>query len=257
MSSRFDSDIEKAKAAVDRYHKSKNIQELNEAVKAWERILRDTGFAGTDTEFRLNVLDESAETFFLRYKAIADFNDLNRVITLQERAVYLAEKEPSSELAMYLKKLDKSMREFYIQTENFSDLEHSISISQQVVDLIRKKDPNSPELPVYLNNMGDSLMYRYTKTQHISDLAETVKAYQEAVDISHKNSPDLHIYLNRLGNSLKLFYDKRHDISFLKQAVNAYKEAVDLSNKNSPNFHIYLNNLKVAEELLLNLYFPV
>ncbi len=159
MSSRFDSDIEKVKAAVDRYHKSKNIQELNEAVKAWERILRDTGFAGTDTEFRLNVLNDSAETYFFRYEAnFGDLNDLNRLIILREKAVDIAKAAHSPQLHIYLNNLGDSLMCRYNsdRTRHTSDLKRAVKGYEEAVDICGKNDLNSPELPLYIEKLKNA-----------------------------------------------------------------------------------------------------
>ncbi len=157
MSSQFDSDIKKAKAAVNSYHKNKNIQNLNEAVEAWERILQHPYFTGKDINSRLNVLNDSAETYFLRYEATDNFNDLNEAIRLQKKAVDIAEKADSPKLTICLKLLDKYARELSTRNNNRPDLLYSISISKKLIDLIRKKDPNSPELPLHIENLKKSL----------------------------------------------------------------------------------------------------
>jgi len=146
MSSRFDSDI---KAAL--YCRYGKINDLNKSIEIWERILSDPDFINEDRELRLTVLNDSAETYLLRYGTnFGDLNNLNRLISLQERAVDMAKAAHSSQLPIYLNNLGDSLKLFYDKRHDISFLKRAVEAYQEAVDLSNK---NSPNFHIYLNNL--------------------------------------------------------------------------------------------------------
>jgi hypothetical protein len=73
----------------------------------------------------------------------------------------------SNNLSGWLSNLGNGLRDRYARTGEIKDLERSIEVTQQAVDLTQNHFPNSPDLPSQLNNLGNGLSDRYTRTGEV------------------------------------------------------------------------------------------
>ena len=118
----FQADLRQAQEAEARYLQSSDRRALDEAVAAWERILRHPAFASADGRFQLAAMNNAGGAFLRRYWARGNLADLNRALDLCRRAVQLTPQD-SPDLPGFLNNLALGLRERYARTGDPSDLE--------------------------------------------------------------------------------------------------------------------------------------
>jgi hypothetical protein len=72
------------------------------------------------------------------------------------------------------------LRDRYARTNEVKDLERSIAVKQQAVDLTQNHFPNSPDLPSQLNNLGNGFRDHYARTGEAENLERGIAAFQQA-----------------------------------------------------------------------------
>jgi tetratricopeptide (TPR) repeat protein len=164
--SAFQADVRRAMEAEGRYRRTSNAGTLDEAVAAWERILRHPDLAASEPNLRLATLNDAGGTYLRRYWAKGHVEDLDRALGLWQQAVELT--PPGSPgLPPYLSNLAIGLMDHYARTGELSDLEKAIPHYEQAVELT---PAGSPNLHVYLNNLGDGLRDRYARMGEMPDL---------------------------------------------------------------------------------------
>jgi tetratricopeptide (TPR) repeat protein len=128
----FKADIKRANAGDASYQQGAGVQALNEAVAAWERILNHPDFATADEEFRLVVLNDSANTYLRRYKVTGVLKDLNRALSSWE-TVLAKTPDNSPDLPSRLSNLGIGLRARYAHTGDAKDLERGMKALQKAV----------------------------------------------------------------------------------------------------------------------------
>ncbi|MFK5968744.1 MAG: CHAT domain-containing protein [Candidatus Marithrix sp.] len=237
--SQFRDDLNQAISAKKKYQQEREVQYLDEAIAAWERILNHTDFYCVDEKFRLAVLNDSATIYLHRYWVKGIIKDLNKALSFWKETVKLAPKN-SQNLPKYLNNLGNVLRECYISYGNISDLSEAIKNSQKAVKLTSK---DSSELPGYLNNLGNCYLDRYVHLGDPIDLNKAIKIHNQSVKLTSENSSELPMFLNNLGNGFFQHYTDYGDISSLDKSIKNYQKAVILTTKNSVNLPGRLNNL--------------
>ena len=219
----FQALIDQAKAAQALYQQGAGVAALNDAIAAWEQILNDLDFANAEPigRLRLKVLNDSASTYWRRYRVTGVLTDLDKALSSWKELVNTVPAD-FPDLPMYLNNLGIALSDRYQRTGSLSDLKDGIAYAQKAVELTSDGEPN---LPSYLNNLGRSLSYRYERTGSLSDLDGSITQSQKAVELTPEGSPDLPMYLNNLGNRLSDRYQCTGSLSDLKDGIAAYKKA--------------------------------
>jgi CHAT domain-containing protein len=235
----FHTYIYQADVAQARYQQGGGVQALDEAIAARELALTHAEFSHVDEKFRLEVLNNSAVTYFYRYQTIGTLTDLDKALSFWEEAVQLTP-DNSPNLPRYLNNLGSGLYLRYQCLGDLNDLSAAIDHSQRAVELT---PANLPELPGYLNNLGTGLKNRYQRLGDLNDLSAAIDHYQRAVKLTPANSPELPRNLNNLGTGLYLRYQRLGDLNDLSATIDHSQRTIKLTSDNSPELPGYLNNL--------------
>jgi len=235
----FDADLRRAQEAEQRYLRSADPRTLDEAVAAWERILRHSGFAALELNFRLAALNDSGGTYLRRYWARGHIEDLSRALELWQQAI---EQTPpgSPDLPGFLSNLGIGLWGRYLRTGELADLERAIGAHEQAVE---QTAPGSPDLPACLTNLGVALRDRYARTGELADLERAIGAHEQAVEQTPPGSPDLAARLSNLGVALRDRYARTGELADLERAIQVHEQAVEQTPPGSPDVPGYLSNL--------------
>jgi len=235
----FRDDLGRAQDAERHYLRTGDLQALDEAAAAWERIWGNSDFSGADAAFRLAALNYGAITHSRRHDARGNLEDLSKAIAAWELAVAQTP-AGSPDLPMYLNNLSSGLRDRYTRTGALGDLEKSIRICEQALAQI---SPGSRERVAILNNLGAGLRDRYEHTGALGDVEKAIKVCEQAVALTSPGSQERATILNNLGNGFSALYARTGALEDLGQAIKTYEQAVAQTPKSSPEMPRHLSNL--------------
>ncbi len=233
------SDFHQAREYENFYLQTNQIELLDIAARAWERILSYPSFKDTSADFRLTANDDAGRVFMRLYQAGGQIADLNHAIALWQEAVELI--PPNSPIRpILLSNLGVALRARYTRIGNSTDLDHAINVYQAAAQLT--PSDNLVRL-VYLVNLGNGLRDRYLLSGNTTDLDQAIANYQEALSSTPPDAPERSSRLTSLGNGLRDRYLLSGNTADLDQAIANYQEALSSTLSNAPERSAYLNSL--------------
>ncbi len=235
----FQTDLQQAQEAEQRYQRTSDRNALNAAAAAWQRILDHPTFPTSDDWFQLAVLNNAGDVFLRRYWAQGQLADLHEALQLCQTAVQRTPPD-SPDLPSRLNNLGNSLKARYTRTGRLEDLEAAIDAAQRVVQLTPVE---SPHLPGRLSNLSNGLRDRYARTGRPEDLEAAIDAAQRAVQRTPADSAVLPGRLNILGTGLRDRYTRTGRLEDLEAAIDAAQRAVQRTLVDSPDLPMFLNNL--------------
>ncbi|KAJ7736600.1 CHAT domain-containing protein [Mycena maculata] len=131
----------------------------------------------------------------------------------------------------------------YQDTRDLNDLEASVQILQEVVDLTRVDHPDRAS---WLQGLAASLGSRYRRLGDVKDLEAAVQKFQEAMDLTPADNPNRPSRLQSLALSLKDRYERLGELQDLEAALQRDQEAVELTPADHPDRVDWLNSLGVS-----------
>ncbi|WP_069472616.1 CHAT domain-containing protein [Candidatus Marithrix sp. Canyon 246] len=222
----FQLEIEKANAAEDRYTQYNDIQGLNDAIEIWKEILNHPEFDSIDNDSRLGLLHNSAITYNNRYKVIGNLADLDKYISLKQKALELT---PETDLPKILQNLADGFRDHYSNSKKLADLEKIICYCKQAVKHTPK---DSPELSRRFNNLAVGFKEYYSHSHDPEGLENCILSWQNAVEQASNNSSELPNMLNNLANRLNERYHRYGKREDLENCISYLEKAVKLASDN-------------------------
>ena len=272
-----------AQSAEERYSRTGEISALEEAIDAYESLLRDPRIRDLGW-FASAVTTNAGAAHFRLYQTRGDIEELehslmiyrwglasgaadaslalNLAVALHERhertgsiddldeavealSAAIAEVPPqSSALPRLLTNLSSSLNTRYLRLGSRADLDQAVVASTHAVSATA---PGAPELAGRLTNLGNALSYRYWSDGSVDDLNRAIEAFGGAVAYTSPNSGELPRRLNNLANGLSYRYRREGSIDDSDDAINTFRHAVELTPDNSPDRPGRLSNL--AREL--------
>ncbi|MEL7354112.1 MAG: CHAT domain-containing protein [Cyanobacteria bacterium J06560_5] len=235
----FLADVQLAQSATALYQQTSEIHHLNEAVAAWNQILKHPDLATATLTFRLAAFNDGSGAYFRRYWVTGQLADLNQAVQYLQQAL---DQTPLdwSDRPSRCSNLGSILITRYRHTGNITDLEQSIQLCETAV---HRTPEDSPELPARLTNLGHGLSARYRLTGHQVDLEQSLSVYEEAVNKTSPENPDLPSRLSNWGTALEDYYHHTGQLADLERALGAYVEAMGKTPPHSPDLPMYLNNL--------------
>jgi tetratricopeptide (TPR) repeat protein len=232
-------DLRRAQKAERRYRTTGDRAALEEAAAAWDRILNDPGFARSTRRFQIEVLNDAAAVFFLRYSVMGNPADLDRAMQMAEETV---ERIPtdSPDRAGCLNNLGIVLRARYMRMGQVADLERAVEAWKTAVE---RTPISSPDRAMFLSSLGNGLLDLYMRTGQVADLARAIKAHEESVERTPTDSPNRASRLNSLGGGLSLRHKQTGRIEDLDAAIKVWQDAVRRTPANSPSRAGFQNNL--------------
>ncbi len=235
----FADDLRQAEEGASRYRQTDDLNALNAAIAAWERILNHPTFAHSEDRFRLAVLNSAGGIYLRRYKRLEDTSDLDAALQLWRQAV-AGTPQGHPDLPIRLTNLGTGLYERYNRAGRIEDLEKAMEVYREVLEVA---SPDHPNWPIYLTNLGNVLRYRYNRTGRMEDLEKALEIYREVLDATPQGHPGLHGYLNNLGNVLRDRYNRTGRMEDLEEALGVYRRAVMVTPPEHRNLPGYLTNL--------------
>jgi len=207
--------------AENRYRQGEKSA-LEQAVLAWERILKHQFFCLGPDNFRSAAFSNSGGIYLFRYWEKGVYEDLTQAIDLLERAVDLTLKD-SPDLPSRLTKLGTSLRDRFVYGSDPQDIDKAIQTQRQAISF---SSVDSPVLPIYYGNLGTALATRYTYRADLEDLDNAINAFQKASDLATSDTPEIPSFLNNTSIALRDRYERIGNISDLEQALIVCKQAI-------------------------------
>ncbi|MCS7290913.1 MAG: CHAT domain-containing protein [Roseiflexus sp.] len=235
----FAADVQIAAEALVRYERSSDIEALDEAVAAWERILNHAEFGRTEQWFCRIVLNNAGGAYLRRYWRQGRVSDLNSALHLWETALSTSSSDISVRSAI-LNNLGNGLRARYARTGNLADLDTAIARFEEALVAVPFDTPGRPKI---LNNLGNGLRDRYARTGNPADLDTAIARFEEALVAAPFDAPDRPVILNNLGNGLRDRYARTGNLADLNAAIAHYEKALAVTPPDDPDRPSRVNNL--------------
>jgi CHAT domain-containing protein len=231
--------VQQAEAAESAYLSGQGVVFLNNAITAWELVLQNPVFTETEDEFRLRVINNSANTYLQRYWARGNLNDLSTAIEYWENSISTSPPNYSG-LPDLFNNLGNGFTNRYTRLGNIKDLQLGINAYEKAIE---NTPVDSLDLASRLNNLGIALNNRYSHLAQLDDLHASIAAFQKSVEMTFDDSPTLPGHLSNLATGLRKRYAHLGHIIDLQKSVEAYQKAVTKIPADSPDLARHLNNL--------------
>jgi len=232
-------EVARANKAQERYWRFNDHTALDDAIAAWERVLRAPGFATAPERFQLVAINEAAILLLRRYEAYSRLPDLDHALALCQKAVARTPVDVP-ERAAILNNWGAGLRIRYALTGKVEDLDAAINVHK---DALTHTPANSPERTQNLNNLGIGLRERYELTKRQEDLDAAIATWHDAVAFTPADSPDRARRLNNLGIGLRTRYELTGQLEDLDAAIATCEAAAACALASSPERASILSNL--------------
>lgn len=237
--------IQQAETAEARHDYSGNLQNLDQALGAWEKILNHPNYHLSPLEFQLSAYNNAGGVYHKRYALSGQGIDLERCVELFRTSVRLTPNE-SPFLAERFNNLSVSLLDHADQSGVASDLEEALYAAQKAVDLT---PADSPDFIGYLSTLG-TVLYQYYVFSGNPEYLHHATAFQEQViEEAGSASSDLPMYQFNLGLSLLVKYQSSGETSELEKAIRCLQDAAERVDPSSASYPVYLNQFGNALKL--------
>jgi tetratricopeptide (TPR) repeat protein len=182
---------------------------------------------------------EASAAFWDKYEQTKSPEDLNHAIECYQQGLDYV----SSVLyrARLLQDLRLAVETRFLATDDFQDLERSISYDRELLGLIRE---DSPKRSQFLLRLGVNYLLRWSKTNEAPDFEQAVKYHQLALEAI---SPDAFEACARISFSLGLVfqkgYQKSANLEDLRHSAHHLEKAVLGLSPESKDFQACLGDL--------------
>lgn len=240
--------VDYAQVHTKLYEKSGDIHAIDNAVMGWEKVVNHPDFHLADTDFRLAVYNDGAQSYHLKYWATGQHGDLLQAIKWSHHAIEQAPAN-SPNLPAKLSNLGNLLLDSFERTGDISELDKAIYFCQQAVDLTHEGVPNRSN---FLNNLGVALRVDYFHTQEKETLDKVIKYHKQALAESLPWSSNIPKILANWSIGLHYRFRRENNIADLDQAIQAIETSIDLITTQDPGYSSLLFDLSVC---LLSRYF--
>lgn len=231
-----------AKQASDDFHQGRDMARLDEALRAWKRIIEDAEFETLDISARALVLDDSAELHFQRYLETAVPADLEKALEGWGTVLKMIEEE-SPKRPRILVNCGHALWKAYQRSGDEMALRRAIDAWREAVAQGSLVDSAPPWL---LNSLAVGLIEGFDLWGDPTDLDAAVDAFQRAVELAEPGTPEYLGYLCNLASAFSKRYGTTSSPQDIDKAVTAMERVVESTPSNSPQLAGNLSNLGVA-----------
>jgi tetratricopeptide (TPR) repeat protein len=242
LSASLQEDLSTAQTKYTRYLKTRRKETLEEAIVAWERVLKHPSLADIEEELQLAIFNNVAGIYVRRYWEKHTLEDLDQALFYWEKLTIKLTKD-SPYLPIVLNNLGVAWSDRYQNTKNVEEVNRAIEYLKQAVLVM---PTTSPDLPGALTHLGTALRNRYLQLGKPQDLQETIDRFQQALRLIPADSPQLPNLFSLLGKGLYERYRCHREIEDLQEAIEFHQHAVTRTSTDSPDL---LNRLYKLQEL--------
>ena len=228
--------------ALRLFQRTGDTKFLNDAATAWEIAFRRPLFRGHESNVLPSMLALGCFVYEHRFLAVRRRQDSERLVTLSREALACARPE-STERALSLGNLGNALRYRCEATENNEDLDESIRICKEAVELAPQ---GSAERPGILSILAAGLLDRHGRrkdAQSSSDLEEAIRLGREATELERPGLPVMPETWNELGNALHQRYVSTRDPSDLDESIDCCRKALQFTPSGNLAGLPYLQNI--------------
>jgi CHAT domain-containing protein/tetratricopeptide (TPR) repeat protein len=218
-------------AARERFELKGLVEDLDEAITEWERILHLSSLDGSSKEFRAMVFNDAAGCYVARYQQGGRSEDIASAIGLLEKASRL---KPGDATVLINRGTFLMYR--YKSAGDFRDLEAALEALEKTERLIPS---DSNDRMTLLNSLGNAYVTKHGKTGDRELLKRSKSIWKELLALVPANDQRRPMYLSNFGNALGAEGGEEGR----RKAIEAYKEAVELTPEESPSYAGRLGNL--------------
>jgi len=220
----------------ERFKQTGDIDEISNAISAWQRAVQLTPDGHDDMPGGLNNLGNS---FLRRFERTGDLTDIANAISAHQRAVQLTP-DGHANMPNWLNSLGNSFFRRFERTGDLTDIADAISAHQRVVQLT---PDGHAWMPSWLGNLGTSFLLRFERTGDLSDITNAISALQRAVQLIPDGHVEMPTVLSSLGRSFLRRFERTGDLTDIDNAISAHQRSVQLTPNGHPNMPILLGNL--------------
>ncbi|KAF5707437.1 hypothetical protein FMUND_11108 [Fusarium mundagurra] len=201
----------------DRFAETDDLDDMKEAIELGIQALYLTP---EDDPRRIVFLGRLGFLFEEKYEETKDVADLDEVIRYQRLSIEATEPGNSSLMRARLFVLAANLRKRSEITGKIADLNESIEIFRQVVEM----KPENQETKKILTQILHS---RYTWTGEVRDLEECVGIHRQITDSSSTDTSKVDWMITR-ANYLCILHERTEDEEYLEEAFEVADEALTL-----------------------------
>ncbi|KIY64250.1 hypothetical protein CYLTODRAFT_107561 [Cylindrobasidium torrendii FP15055 ss-10] len=197
----------------------RRMKDIDEALSAQKRAI--DLISDESPTFLTNL----ANCYIHRFENSGNFGDLEKSISVQQRAVDLTPKV-HPRLPSQLHNLANLLVARFRCTDCLDDVEQATIMHRRAVDLTPSDHANLPE---QLDGLGTALRFRFSSIGDLADLNEAIVAGQRAVELTANDSPAFPMRLANLGRSLGRRFSYTGDIADIEDAAAALAKSIELT----------------------------
>lgn len=235
-----------AQAKHTKYLKNRRKETLEQAIVAWEQVLKHPSVADLNEELQWAIFNNVAGIYVRRYWEKHNLEDLDQALSYWETLRIKLTKD-SPYLPIVLNNLGIAWSDRYQNTKNVEAVNRAIEYLEQAVLMM---PTSSPDLPATLTHLGTALQNRYSQLGQQTDLQETIDRFRQALRLTPADSSRLPDLFSLLGDGLYERYRCHREIANLHEAIEFHQHAVTRTSSDSPDLLNYLYKLQESQRFL-------
>ncbi|KAL4891097.1 CHAT domain-containing protein [Aspergillus ambiguus] len=226
----------------DRFRRYNNITDLEQAIS-----LEEDAVSRVDTEDpRLIILwDELAVLLSLRCDLNDDIGLLDRAIELAEKVLDSISDDDDPDLAQYLSHMAGFLASRFERTGSLDDLDQSILLGRQAVDVTSNDDPHRADL---LLDLSEYLHNRYIRLGSLEDNRQAVEIIQTAMQCQTEYASPRPSQLCTLSHRFRDRYESTKEKADIDQSIQLAQDALNRVPLDHPQRAYCLHSLSSALE---------
>jgi CHAT domain-containing protein len=201
----------------DRFAETEDLNDMEEAIELGIQALNLTP---ENDPRRIVFLRRLEFLFEEKYEETEDLADFDQIIHYQRLSLEATDSNSSTQMAVRLTALGSKLDKRSEITGEISDLNESIQIMRQVVEM-------KPRNEDALKNLIQTLYNRYRWNGELQNLEECVELHKKVTDSSVTNSGKVGWMITR-ANHLCILHERTEDEAYLEEAFVVATEALAL-----------------------------
>jgi tetratricopeptide (TPR) repeat protein len=189
------------------------------------------------------LLNNLANAFITRFTQMRQVSDLEESIYLYRKALDLSlltlplHNDHSGQHSGFLNNLANALLRRFEELHQHADIEESIALNREVLDLQSSLYPNQFRA---LYHLANALITRFQGMGQLDDLDESISLLRKASGLAFSEK---RVVLNTLGNALMERFRQTNQLNDMEESISLNREALDLTPPTHPNRPFVIHNL--------------
>lgn len=224
---------------LDQFHRTGNIQDIEESVCLFSRALWLTPKGHPDVPQRLSNLAGANHS---RFEHLGEYRNLEVCINCMYLAVSLTPKNKPLR-ATLLANLGMAYESRFHLLGSAPDIHNAITFGLEAVSSVSDRHADKPN---WLNSLGVSYTRRFGYLGTLEDIDDAIACQTKADLLAVAGHPSRSKCLNNLGQSHRLRFERLHETEDINKAINYGTRAVRLTPEGHPDKRGQLHNLGLS-----------